>query len=400
MALRYPLDCALPSDVALGGDSLVAFYQRFPIFSVSWVWRRALLFLPFAVIPALFAGLAHGMMVKDLREAVIRGLLVFSAYSCAVCLGPAMAAVVRHMRLPERTEQQWVNVVVIAGIVISIIALWLTEQHHAARMAALGSPLHDLPAAQDMLEVTVRWLYFYIAGAGLALRTYRTEGARLQKHRRLEELESVRRQRDAADMQLTVLRAQVEPHFLFNTLASIRSLVASDPGRAADTIDALSEHLRATLPKLRADTGTALSTLSAQFAICDSYLKVMRVRMGNRLHTTVILPESLREVPFPPLMLISLVDNAIKHGVEPKVGAVEVRLEAHANDGMLEVSVSDDGAGLTLGLGQELSHGTGLSNIRAQLMNRFGDSASLEIVARDAGGVTATLKIPMERLAA
>jgi hypothetical protein len=396
MASRYPLDRELPSDVALGGDSIAAFYQRFPIFSFSWVWRRALLFTPFAVIPAMFAALAHGLMVEDVHEAITRGLLVFAAYASAVCLGPLTAAVVRRAKLAERAEQRLVHIVVITGVVIAMIAMMLADRHHAARMAAYGFPIHGSPAIQDGLEVAVRWLYFYIAGAGLALRSYRTEGERLRKYQRVEELETVRRQRDAADMQLTVLQAQVEPHFLFNTLASIRSLVASDPRRAADTIDALSEHLRATLPRLRADTGVALSTLGEQFSICDSYLRVMRVRMGDRLRTAVILPDELRDLPFPPLMLISLVENAIKHGVEPKVGDVEVRLEASLQAGAVEVTVSDDGAGLTLGMGQ----GTGFANIRAQLLNRFEDAASLDLVARESCGVVATLRIPMERLTA
>jgi sensor histidine kinase YesM len=190
-----------------------------------------------------------------------------------------------------------------------------------------------------------------------------------------------------------MLQAQVEPHFLFNTLASVRSLVATDPARAAQTIDGLAQYLRATLPKLRAGTGASPSTLGEQFAICASYLELMRLRMGERLAVELDLPADLHDAPFPPLLLISLVENAIKHGVEPKPGLTKVTLSARMVErNRLEVRVEDDGAGLRLGMGE----GTGLANVRAQLLTRFGASASLELGARDAGGVTARIVVPRE----
>jgi LytS/YehU family sensor histidine kinase len=188
----------------------------------------------------------------------------------------------------------------------------------------------------------------------------------------------------------------VEPHFLFNTLASVRSLVASDPQRAAQTIDALAKHLRATMPKLRAEPGLS-STLSEQFAICSSYLELMKVRLGDRLQVDVRLPAELHDAAFPPLLLISLVENAIKHGVEPKPGVTRVALIARAiDDGdreRIEVQVEDDGAGLKLGVGE----GTGLANVRAQLLTRFGAAASFELLERAGGGVLARLTVPRER---
>src|SRR6185369_16336813 len=121
------------------------------------------------------------------------------------------------------------------------------------------------------------------------------------------------------------------------------------------------------------------STLGEQFAICASYLELMKVRIGERLRVEISLPEELRDVPFPPLLLISLVENAIKHGVEPKPGVTRVLLSArtieHTAGKRLEVQVEDDGAGLTLGMGE----GTGLANIRAQLLTRFASAASLEL---------------------
>ena len=120
----------------------------------------------------------------------------------------------------------------------------------------------------------------------------------------------------------------------------MRSLVTSDPQRAAQTIDALANHLRATLPKLRAASGVPQSTLGEQFAICASYLDLMKVRLGERLRVEISLPRELQDAAFPPLLLISLVENAIKHGIEPKPGATYVRLAARviAEPRRLEVS--------------------------------------------------------------
>jgi hypothetical protein len=246
------------------------------------------------------------------------------------------------------------------------------------------------------LNTAYTLLFWFVASGGLALRPYLAEPKRWAEYERRQALEALSLQKSTADLRLAVLQAQVEPHFLFNTLASIRSLIHTDPPRAAQTIEALADHLRATLPKLRADTGTVLSTLGEQFDICASYLKLMQLRLGERLSTTIQLPKPLRDIPFPPLMLISLVENAIKHGAEPKMGRTHVALTAEVHAGpagaRLEVTVADDGAGLKLGMGE----GTGLANIRAQLLTRFEASAALELTTREGGGLRARLVLPLE----
>ncbi len=173
-------------------------------------------------------------------------------------------------------------------------------------------------------SVAIVWLVrsslgavFFCLGGGLALRTYFREQGTWVDAQRARELARLRQERNEADLRLTVLQAQVEPHFLFNTLASIHSLIRPDPTRAEATIEALVDHLRATLPKFRAEIGSPHSTLAQQIEVCSSYLAVMKVRLGHRLRYAVDVPEHLRSHTFPPLMLISLVENAIKHGIEP-----------------------------------------------------------------------------------
>jgi sensor histidine kinase YesM len=223
------------------------------------------------------------------------------------------------------------------------------------------------------------------------LRTYIFEQKRWQAVQLEREMEALRRQKSEADLRFAVLQAQVEPHFLFNTLASVHSLIRQDPARAEATVEALVDHLRATMPKLRAGVGQQYSTLAEQLEVCESYLQV---RMGARLAYLRDVPERLLGHPFPPLMLISLVENAIKHGLEPNPAGGNISLCAAIEDrgtsSQLAVSVIDDGVGLRAGLGG----GVGLANIRAQLAARFGGYGELVIRARSAGGVSATIRVP------
>jgi len=237
-------------------------------------------------------------------------------------------------------------------------------------------------------------LIFSCLGGVIALRTYFGEQKRWRDAQREREMSKLRNEKNESDLRLTVLQAQVEPHFLFNTLASVHSLIRQDPARAEATVEALVDHLRATMPKLRAGIGKSASTLAEQIEVCESYLKVMQVRMGKRLSYAIDVPAALMRHPFPPLMLISLVENAIKHGIEPKPAGGNISITAVAEDRgaspQLAVSVIDDGVGLKPGLGS----GVGLENIREQLLARYGAHGELSVRGRVAGGVSATIRVP------
>lgn len=193
-------------------------------------------------------------------------------------------------------------------------------------------------------------------------------------------------------MRLTVLAAQVEPHFLFNALAGVRSAIVSDPGRASDMIDRLVHYLRAAIPRLRSDGG-AQATLGGLLDIARAYLGLMAARM-RRLRYSVEAPADLLGTPCPPLMLISLVENAVKHGVEPKIGPSRVDVSARRiGDGRLEVTVADDGAGF--GATQSGS-GLGLANLRERLQQMYQGRASLALKSRPEGGGAAILTFPLE----
>ena len=401
----HPLDRPLPPDVAAGESAFIQFYQRYAVFSWPWAWRRTAIFGSLGTLAAITFGASHGLMVKHVWEAVAVAGAGILANLVLVGAGPMLGAFFRHTARPRRTSAQRACIViaVTCGMALGALADSVVGQFHDRLMAADGyggSPRAAAPAdlnwmVRRALDVSRDLVILFIVSGGLALPAYFSEPRRWAEHRRRVELETMSLQKSEADLRLTLLQAQVEPHFLFNTLASVRSLVTTDPQRASQTIDALAEHLRATLPKLRAG-GAAQSTLGEQFAICASYLDLMKVRLGERLRIEIRLPRELQDAPFPPLLLISLVENAIKHGVEPKPGATRVVLAARTVDDSgrkrLEVLVEDDGAGLKLGMGE----GTGLANIRAQLLTRFASSASLELSECGAGGVLARLVVPLE----
>lgn len=220
----------------------------------------------------------------------------------------------------------------------------------------------------------------------------------LLRTRQADALRAAQAARRDAELKLSVLAAQIEPHFLFNTLANVRGAVAAEPHRAVTLIDRLADYLRLTIPRLREDGGSQNASLEAQFDIVAAYLGLMQVRLP-RLRYTIDLPEDLRSARFAPLLLISLVENAVKHGIEPKPGpaCIEVRarrrppVAARAAD-QLEVTVSDDGVGFR----QDHGGGVGLTNARARLAQLYGEAAVLELRAREGGGVCAVIHLPLQ----
>ena len=198
-------------------------------------------------------------------------------------------------------------------------------------------------------------------------------------------------QRQAAEHQLKLLESQLEPHMLFNTLANLRVLIGVDPKRAQAMLDQLIAFLRATLAGSRA----AQHPLRAEFARLGDYLALMQIRMGERLQTRVDLPEALAELPVPPLLLQPLVENCIKHGLEPAVAGGRIDMRAARDGDMLVLTVRDTGAGLST----PSIEGTrfGLVQVRERLAALYGERASLTLSsAGDAeGGTLATIRLPV-----
>ena len=194
-------------------------------------------------------------------------------------------------------------------------------------------------------------------------------------------------QKELTEAKLHLLHAQVEPHFLYNTLASAQLLTRSDPARAEAMLGHLIQYLRRSLPSV----GDEMSTLGAELERALAYLEILRIRMGDRLAVQVDVPEPLRATPMPAMMLQTLVENAIKHGLEPRTGGGTVWIRARSDDGHVAVTVADDGDSFT---GKTSGTGIGLKNVRERLRLRYGGNANLAVVANFPAGVAATISVP------
>ncbi|HEX4583389.1 MAG TPA: histidine kinase [Burkholderiaceae bacterium] len=258
-------------------------------------------------------------------------------------------------------------------------------QEQVDRKLARHGGLHvpdPLPDLSDLALVAV----FVGLILKIALGSKRRAESRAQAADAVAAEEGLKRQ--LAEAQLKTMQAQVEPHFLFNTLASVDYLIETDPARASRMQKNLIQYLRAAVPQMR----QASSTLGQEIALCRSYLEILKVRMEDRLQFAITMPAGLSTASFPPMMLQTLVENSIKHGLEPKPEGGTLTLNADVVDGNLRVAVSDTGLGF--GTAASGGSGVGLGNVRERLQALFGARGRLTIEANSPGGTIATIVVP------
>ncbi len=256
---------------------------------------------------------------------------------------------------------------------------------HAMAFTLLGEPIRMVSQGQDrMVPIVFTLLY---AGFGVYYLYTREQLARAAAARSEAQLL-------AAESQLRMLRAQIEPHMLFNTLANLRSLIDDDAPKAKTMVDRLIVYLRSALSASRNEA----TTLRAEFAQLHAYLDIMSLRMGPRLTYRLELPGALEQTAVPPMLLQPLVENAIKHGLEPKVGAGSVDVVARRTDVGVEISVTDSGLGLSPADDRQApadgaSGSYGLLHVRARLRAVYGSRATLTLAPHEPQGVCATVRI-------
>ena len=204
------------------------------------------------------------------------------------------------------------------------------------------------------------------------------------------EAESLKRQ--VVEARMAAMQAQVEPHFLFNTLASIDHLIETDPPRASQMQRNLIALLRASMPTMREANASGTRDLGRELAVIRPYLEILKVRMEERLQTAIEVPDGLLSAEFPPMMIQGLVENAIKHGLEPKAEGGSLTVKAEVVHGKLAVTVADTG----LGFGRAATSGTGvgLANIRERLQLLYGGKASVTVTENQPSGTVVTITVP------
>jgi|GEM_PF-343653 len=399
---RIGISSAIPSIRRIKGDS--AFHpglQSPPMhtnspFQLAWrsfwvlkkhrpepVWAQlavgAALALPIGFCMMLINGLLTGR-VGDLGW--WRASLLFNLFSC-LCVAYCMLAITRAIEklLPSATIDaiseagDWrsalvINVIAIAGIVcgcaISLSTIsWLI--HWDAWAAFLSSSV-----------AKTEFLAFVLVVAGANWFWWRM---RVKQDTLLHQ---------ATEAQLRLLQAQIEPHFLFNTLANVHSLMERDTPRAKQMLETFTDYLRASLGQLRHTD----STLAAELAMVRSYLTLLQIRMEDRLCFDIDASDEALAAALPTLLLQPLVENAIEHGLEPKIEGGRISIRARIVDGQLDICVDDDGLGADAPRrGRRHGKGMALPNIRERLQTRYGDKAALTLTPQ-AVGMQALLSLP------
>ncbi|QIT54782.1 histidine kinase [Aquisalimonas sp. 2447] len=299
----------------------------------------------------------------------------------AQCIGLSIFAMIELVPFRRLAGGGLVLAIVIAvavGALLGVVlALWMTGVADERARAPVILFLQTVAIA--LVFGGIAGYYFFSRERLLRTRTS------LQR----QELLRLEAERDRAATELRLLRAQVEPHMLFNSLAHVQSLIDSNPELGKRMLGHLIGYLRSALIHARQPR----APLGEEIRLLEHYLAVYRLRTGDRLDYRIDVPDALRTAVLPPMLLQPLVENAIRHGIEPAMEGGEVRIAATGAHGRLSLVVSDSGAGFGAAGG---GTGTGLANLRERLTALYGNQACLRLVERPGGGVEARLELPLE----
>jgi len=305
----------------------------------------------------------------------------------AQCLGLSIAYAVNVASPWERTRPVWRLIAAVAiGTLVGFTLIVLIKGY------VLALDGYDVNA---FVADTKKFWWTMLSGFGngmfvglFFLLKFRERQAESALHR--AEAERHRLSKLALESELKLMQAQIEPHFLFNTLASVQFLTETDPPQASLLLGHLLSYLRAALPQMR----SASTTLGQEIEFAEAYLNILRMRMGRRLEFGIDVPATLRTHPFPPVLLISVVENAVTHGLEPQAAGGRVTIAARQESDRLLVTVTDTGIGLAAD--PRPGGGVGLANIRERLAALYGARGRFTLEDAAPTGARATIEIPME----
>ena len=320
----------------------------------------------------LLATLAFNTAIAGLLTLVLHDVGFLNNFVFAHCIGLSIAlgSLLILSRIKDSRRRATalalslpLSVAIGVSIALSITGLSSWNEPRAGQAMAIG-------------------LFFGLIGAIALLLAERIDAE--VKQRQLLASEGEKREVEA---HLKLLQAQIEPHFLFNTLANVSSLIDSDPLLAKTLLERLNDWLRVALARTR----STHASLGDELDMLENYLQIMKIRFGERLNWRIDVPDTTRRLAFPPMLLQPLVENAVRHGIEPKLGGGEIRISAALDQKCLNIEVSDNGMGLSGSSG----NGTGLTNVRARLASLFGDAGSLTLNDNANAGITARLSLPI-----
>ena len=331
-------------------------------------WRRAALAAILAVLAAAFLN-----PIFSVPFAVLAGRMVFIAAFLLIAFGVAGAW--PPGRVPAWLAQ--VLAVVIAAPIATLLAY----------LPSVGGDLTKMLAHEGRLMgfIYITLIVLLIAPLLALGALYRQRDAQARSAQLAFALERSTLEKEALDARLRVLQAQVEPHFLFNTLANVQALVESGSPQAGPVLKSLISYLRAAVPKLH----TQSSTLATEVSLVRAYLELMQMRMPDRLQFSITVAPGLEAIEFLPLSILTLVENAVRHGIDPSEqgGRIDVSVQRTAADGAVRVIVADTGVGMDV----SAVFGIGLANLESRLRGFFGRSARLELHEVQPHGLSAEI---------
>jgi hypothetical protein len=408
-------DLPIPGHMAqrLAGWSASA--RLYPVFGPTWFRYRLRSFLLPVILLTLVLAAVLLLAPKALQDQRIWQpvLAIWLMVLLSLFVGRWLAVIVRRQGWLPKREAAGVTLALLAGLALSSLLIPYTRSGKSAGSSMVvgvdagsgpGAARQALAAggesAPQRIVNTGAWLLLLLWwGGGYDLVLYFRQRRMLAETRMLEQMERYKNERNQVEMRLSVLASQIEPHFLFNTLSGVRAAILSDPARGVAIIDHLVDYLRLTIPQIRADGSYLFVDLRSQLESVRAYLGVMHMRLP-RLSFSVDCAPDLLDAAVPPLMLISLVENAVKHGVELKKGPAQIQVGAarvaHDSERMV-LRVQDDGLGFS---GAGSGSGIGLANIRERLQHLYGDAATLSLNTGARGGVEALIVLPVRPLPA
>ena len=321
--------------------------------------------------PLLYEGFSLEHLLRTwldyLIECLLMGLCILCGLTFAEILSTDRSRVVTAM-------------LVIAGLLAGIFA-----------GALMLIPFYDLEwdsiVSRRFWGDTIYW--FAIGGAVAVIHGFQQGSAAAAATLHRAQMDQVALAKQMLEARLQVMRAQIEPHFLFNTLANVKRLCQTDIAGGVGMLDNLVRYLRAALPRMREEQ----STLAQEAELVQAYLGVLKIRMGARLRYSIDVPPAIGTQPFPPMMLLTLAENAIKHGLNPSSTGGSLVIRAERLGDALEIRVADSGVGF--GAAATAGTGIGLANTRARLAALHGDRAELSFIANAPSGVIAVIRVPL-----
>jgi sensor histidine kinase YesM len=376
-AFEYAAGMAYASQRDFHPLEIIPFFRRFPCtaarnFIYTFIWSTGL-----GVIFYALAALSDGRLYS--LNAFGMYILVSNAIGYAI---HGLFRIGDRMGLSDAVRGRGFAAKVVYFSIVPLVGVFLG---FAAVTAVTGvRVINWLSHVEAIASIVITSLIISTVLSVIFFWRERTANAEADVARERERRERIERESLAAN--LRALQAQIEPHFLFNTLANVSSLIDTDRAEAKRMLDSFIRFLRASLAATRGDT----TTLGAEAELIAAYLEVLRVRMRSRLRYTIDVPEDLRGFALAPMLLQPVVENAIRHGLEPKVDGGEVRMSARRDADRVAVEIVDSGVGFA----PTTRGGVGLSNLRERLRLLYGERASLAVIDAAGGGTAVRMELP------